>query len=134
MQWVAIIVSLVTAGVALFTAYQGHKSKLRSEAAEARAKEIGQQKVDQEAYREAQETYRNTIKELVDGNKRLQSEVKSLRQMAEDDRANLVEQLEKAHEERAVMERYLRGRIAKLEAALRDSGIPIPNGDLPGST
>lgn len=127
MGWISILISACATAVAVFTAWQGARARDRAEDAEQRARNIEQQKVDAQAYREAQETYRNTIAQLRDNNQRLAEEIKELRKMAHEDRANLEFELAKAHEERGIMERYLRGRITKLESALRDSGIPIPD-------
>jgi predicted RNase H-like nuclease (RuvC/YqgF family) len=131
MDWAAIIVAALASVVAIYTARQGVVAKKRTE-------QIQQQKVDAEAYRTAQTINRASVERLKDDIKLLHSELARTRRdlnAAREEREGAEVQyrveLQKAKNEWEILERFFRRRIKKLEDALRDSGVPVPNGDGP---
>lgn len=129
MDWAAIIVAVVAALTAIYTAQQGSQVKRRSQ-------QIEQQKVDAEAYERAKKYTDETVLRFEKDIRYLQNQLDKTRaKLEETERAReetesrYEAELKKARDEWGVLERYFRRRIKKLEDALRDSGVPVPNGD-----
>lgn len=128
MDWAAIIVAVIAALVAIYTARQGNVAKNKAQALE-------QQKVDAEAYDRAQKITSETIARLEADLRYVNEQLTKTRtalteahRIREDMENQYKDELKQARSEWGILEAYFRRRISRLEDALRDSGVPIPNG------
>ncbi len=129
MDWAAIIVAVIAALVAIYTARQGNVAKNKAQALE-------QQKVDAEAYDRAQKITSETIARLEADLRYVNEQLAKTRtaltdahRIREDMENQYKDELKQARNEWGILEAYFRRRITRLENALRDSGVPVPNGD-----
>lgn len=129
--------SVIVAALALISSYltirEAKKSKERTASIQARqlemqkdkekaARSLEQQKVDADAYGRAQEILTKSIK-------RLETDVQRLEEGLQLARAEVIQVREERDKERTLNSAYRR-RVRQLEAALKDSGIPIPKEDM----